>query len=70
MRKEVTTMHTNRDKFKEVFGFEPNEKECIAPEIVCIANNSDCRRCPFFDWFGREYKECFKLRGDIGSETK
>ena len=57
-------MNTNRDKFKEVFGFEPNEDDCIAPVYVCMANNSDCKGCPFKTWWGREYK------GDKGSEAK
>lgn len=62
--------NTNRDKFIETYGFEPNEKGCIAPEIVCIANNNDCKGCPFLKWWDREYKACFRLRGDLGSETK
>lgn len=33
---------TNFDKFKEVFGFEPNTK------TTCIAIDCDC--CPIADW--------------------
>jgi hypothetical protein len=60
---------TNREKFKEVFGFKQNEKECVAPEIICQINNNECLRCPFRDWWDREYKSCFILREDLQKEV-
>ena len=59
-------MITNKEKFKEIFGFSPSDNGCIAPKIVCEANNSDCKGCPFLHWFDREYKECFKLKANLG----
>ena len=61
---------TNREKFKEVFGFEPREDaECVAPIEVCYINNDVCaskdKECPFWLWWNKEYKECFKMR-DLG----
>ena len=52
---------TNGEKFKEIFGFTPNSKECVAPEAVCILNVQHCNGCPFTNFWDREYKECFEL---------
>ena len=50
---------TNAEKYKEVFGFEPERK------LDCIC--SDCTKCPIdanycdkylvFEWWNSEYKE-------------
>ena len=50
---------TNAEKYKEVFGFEPERR------LDCIC--SDCTKCPIdanccdkylvFDWWNSEYKE-------------
>ena len=71
---------TNREKFKEVFGFTPRENaQCVAPASVCIVNNGICVKdkqvnadvkvgfkiCPFWMWWDREYKPCFKIKEDL-----
>lgn len=63
---------TNKEKFIETFGFEPDARMCIAPTKVCAdikKNNPEldylCNKCPFFGWFNKEYKECFRMRGDL-----
>lgn len=58
---------TNREKFKEVFGFTPREDaECVAPLSVCYINNDICTsqtvECPFWTWWDKEYKPCFKIK--------
>ena len=50
---------TNAEKFKEVFGFEPHG--CPLPPAVCKASNASCNKCPFDDFWEKEYKECFQL---------
>ena len=63
---------TNKEKFIETFGFEPDRNVCIAPTKVCdevVRTNPDvttpCVKCPFKDWIDKEYKECFRMRGDL-----
>ena len=63
---------TNKEKFIETFGFEPDTRVCVAPRAVCkevIRSNpaieNKCMVCPFYDWFHKEYKECFRMRGDL-----
>ena len=53
---------TNSEKFKEVFGFIPNDTlECIVPHEVCDTVGGVCFECPFGDFWNREYRECFTL---------
>ena len=58
---------TNREKFKEIFGFTPNrDAECVAPSSICYIQEGTCadkdRECPFWMWWDKEYKECFKIK--------
>lgn len=62
---------TNREKFKEVFGFTPNKavtmensKFCIVPEKVCM-DQKKCDGCPFANWWDKEYKPCFRIRAEL-----
>ena len=50
---------TNKEKFKEVFGFTPDERVCVATPKVCLGN--ECEVCPFDDFWNKEYKACFKI---------
>ena len=61
---------TNAEKFKEVFGFNPDVKACVMPHTVCTYANenseiSSCAKCDLRNWFSKEYKPCFRLRKDI-----
>lgn len=61
---------TNGEKFEEVFGFVPENKYCIVPDKICkyvcaTEKIIRCAECPFHDYFKKEYKPCFRLRGDI-----
>ena len=60
---------TNKEKFKEVFGFE------VDPDLLCIASTEtcesinkitqgiECKDCPFYKgWTDAEYKPCFELK--------
>ena len=49
---------TNREKFKEVYGFELDGNPCVAPQSIC--NEQTCERCPFWGWWDKEYKACFR----------
>ena len=49
---------TNREKFKEVYGFELDGNPCAAPQSIC--NKQTCERCPFWGWWDKEYKSCFE----------
>ena len=60
---------TNREKFREVFGFDSCHTSCPMPNKVCIEERNrsgdiyfSCRKCTFFDWWNKEYKSCFKLK--------
>jgi hypothetical protein len=54
---------TNREKFKEVFGFEQDGNPCVAPQEIC--NHEDCDYCPFWGWWDKEYLPCFRMKEDI-----
>lgn len=49
---------TNREKFEEVYGFELDGNPCAAPQSIC--NEQTCERCPFWGWWDKEYKACFR----------
>jgi hypothetical protein len=54
---------TNREKFKEVFGFYPDMVSCVVPRKICkMQKGNGCDNCPFDDWWSKEYKECFELK--------
>lgn len=63
---------TNAEKFKEIFGFTHGKRLCVAPQTVCdeqalkhIGETVDeCKDCPFYDWWDKEYKACFQIRSD------
>ena len=54
---------TNREKFKEVFGFEQDGDPCVAPQEIC--NHEDCDYCPFWGWWDKEYLPCFRMKEEI-----
>ena len=56
-------MMTNREKFKEVYGFELEGSPCAAPQSIC--NEQTCERCPFWGWWDKEYLPCFRMKEDI-----
>lgn len=57
---------TNREKFKEVFGFYPDVVTCVAPPKICeIEKGNDCYNCPFYDWWDKEYKACFEIKDKL-----
>ena len=56
---------TNREKFKEVFGFYHSIMECPFPTSICEKSKFQCLECQFFGWWEKEYKPCFKLREDL-----
>lgn len=56
---------TNREKFKEVFGFDHSIMECPFPSSICEKTNFQCSECHLFGWWEKEYKLCFKLREDL-----
>lgn len=53
---------TNAEKFKEIFGFEPDKKACVAPEKIC---DQYCPDCVFNDWWDHEYLPCFKMKDEL-----
>lgn len=57
---------TNREKFKEVFGFEQDEETAVCPSDLMGTDNCksiECKDCPFnFHWWDKEYKPCFRLK--------
>lgn len=58
---------TNREKFKETFGFDfdaDSFSNCLAPANVCKEFDS-CEECPFLDFWDKEYKPCFKLKEEF-----
>lgn len=64
---------TNRQKFKEIFGFTPRaDAECIAPSKICYINNDVCTNaeseCPFWNWWDKEYKACFQINEALDEE--
>ena len=48
---------TNRDKFREIFGFEmpTASHDCIS--CKCPGVPFDCKECPYNGFWSREYKE-------------
>ena len=54
---------TNREKFKEVFGFTPDS--CPLPTNVCRNVSFRCKACVFRDWWDKEYRECFQLKEEF-----
>ena len=50
---------TNRDKFKEVFGWEipKNFQDCYAMQYCDCLDSNDCSECPYNGFWGKEYKE-------------
>lgn len=59
---------TNREKFKEVYGFELDGNPCAAPQSIC--NEQTCERCPFWGWWDKEYKSCFKYEESKKAMTR
>jgi hypothetical protein len=53
---------TNREKFKEVYGFELEGSPCVAPEKVCD-HYGECGRCPFKGWWDKDTTESFTASG-------
>ena len=60
---------TNREKFKEVFGFYPDVASCVVPRKICAIEikkgNDDCYNCPFDEWWDKEYKACFEIKDGL-----
>ena len=52
---------TNREKFKEIFGYTPTRNHCLVPEKFC-KTQMDHDRCPFNGWWDKEYKPCFSMK--------
>ena len=50
---------TNRDKFKEMFGFEVTANYHDCDGILCPNDSidNDCKECPYNGFWSREYKE-------------
>lgn len=46
---------SNKEKFKEVFGFEPNMK-CIGPKNIC-RTQVRCADCEYDEWWNKQYEE-------------
>ena len=61
--KKIDEKVTNLEKFKEVFGFTPDERVCVAPPKVCLGN--ECEICPFDDFWNEDYKPCFKMKEEF-----
>ena len=45
---------TNREKFKETFGFEPCHDICLMPEEIRCPDG-DCDQCRYDDWWEKEF---------------
>ncbi len=45
---------SNREKFQEVFGFNPSDSFCYLPACPVGA---ECDTCKYYDWLDHEYKE-------------
>ena len=48
---------TNKEKFIEVFGFEPFENSCIIPRSKCNGNPAECSECPYDRWWDSNYEK-------------
>lgn len=58
-------MMTNKEKFKETFGFAPSEGELheVCPDHFDCTEIPNCSACPFSEeWWDREYMSCFQLK--------
>ena len=56
---------TNKEKFEEIFRFSPKDDSCPASGKVCTIVHTQGLKCPFWKWWDKEYKPCFKLREDL-----
>ena len=59
---------TNREKFKETFGFKPRNVTCPMSSKVCELYNRDCKNCPIDGWWDKEYKSCFAISEEFEDE--
>lgn len=66
MKKEKAM--TNREKFKEVYGFELDGSPCAAPQSIC--NEQTCESCSFWGWWDKEYKACFRYEEKKEEKTR
>ena len=46
---------TNREKFKEVFGFVLEADPCIITHDEC--QEHECRDCPYASWWDTDYQK-------------
>lgn len=53
---------TNADRFKEIFGFEPDKNSCVIKKSKCPEGSEVCHGCYYYGWWLQEYKET--ERGD------
>ena len=55
---------TNKEKFKEVFGFMPTGDNCLFfLSSYCKKIKSDCTKCKMNSWWNEEYKETERAYG-------
>lgn len=54
----------NAELFKKVFGFTPDDS-CPAPAKVCKLQNANCKKCPFDNWWKKQYMPCFELKEEL-----
>lgn len=59
---------TNKEKFKEIFGFFPHVASCVVPTRVCKEQEGRCEGCIFEDWWFKEYKPCFQMLGEYDED--
>ena len=62
---------TNREKFKEVFGFAPTEQQVnkLCPAGFDCENVPTCSECPYSErWWDGEYEPTCKEWARIGDE--
>ena len=55
---------TNKEKFKEVFGFTPRTDTCDLSPNICN-HQKTCDDCPFKDFWDKEYRACFRLKDEF-----
>lgn len=61
---------TNAEVFEAVFGYKPSPNaRCVAPNSIC-KDFDNCKKCPFSDWWNKQYKPCFELKGDTDEPNK
>lgn len=47
---------TNKEKFKRIFGFEPNDSVCLLDKSYSSCNSFDyCYYCPMNNWWDKKY---------------